>query len=391
MKTNFVTRDWNTTFVIGKNGQSWLFEDGHTFTSASGAAINSYNSRNVEIILEGHAETTSMASYGAIDSLGRKAMVIVTETGTIDAMHTGIALHGAKSEIDNRGIVEGGRNGVYATGDGFFLSNMGFISGGATGVYMSGAGSTLTNHEIAEIRGTVAMSGSAGETMWFNNYGKVAAPVNAVMGGDSNDIIHNTGVLGGFVSLGAGNDVLDTRWGQLWISRVAGGAGDDTLIVSRADYLLNEAPGQGNDTVKSTVSYTLSANVETLRLLGKADIDGTGNAGDNRLFGNKVDNDLRGLAGNDLLDGRRGNDVLTGGAGCDTFVFSSRYDMDVITDFTHGEDTIDLSGWKVFGNFRSMMKRAEDHGDDLWIIAGKDMLVIEDQNKDDMHRDDFAF
>ena len=391
MKTNFVAQDWNTTFVIGKSGQNWLFEDGHTFTSASGAAINSYHSRNVGIILEGHAETTSMDPYGAIDSLGRKAVVVVTETGTIDAMHTGIALHGAKSEIDNRGVIEGGRNGVYVTGDGFFLSNMGFIGGGTTGVFMSGARSTLTNHEIAEICGTVVMSGSAGETMWFNNYGKVAAPVNAILGGDSNDIVHNTGVLGGRVSLGAGNDVLDTRWGALCDKRVDGGAGNDTLIVSRADYLLKEAPGQGHDTVKSTVSYTLSANVETLRLLGQADIDGTGNAGDNRLFGNKVNNDLRGLAGNDILDGGRGNDVLTGGKGCDTFVFSSRYDMDVITDFTHGEDTIDLSGWKAFDSFKSLMKRAEDHGDDLWIIAGKDMLVIEGQNKDDMHRDDFVF
>lgn len=391
MKTNIVNQDWNTTFVIGKSRQSWLFEDGHIFTSASGAAINSYQQHSVEIILEGHAETTSADPYGAIDSLGRKAMVIVTETGTIDAGHTGIALHGRNSEIDNRGSIEGDRHGIYATGDGLYISNLGFISGGSVGVHLSGNKSALTNHDVAEIRGTVAMAGSAGETLWFNNYGKVAASINAVMGGDSNDIIHNTGTLGGFVSLGAGDDVLDTRWGELWVARIAGGAGNDTLIVSDAQYLLNETACGGTDTVKSTVSYVLSANVENLVLLGRADINGTGNDGDNRLLGNKVDNRLFGLDGDDILDGRRGNDVLTGGDGFDTFVFGSCYDMDTIKDFTHGEDTIDLSGWKKVGSFQALLKRAEDHGDDLWIIAGKDMLVIEGQSKADMHADDFIF
>jgi hypothetical protein len=390
MKTNFVKQDTTSTFVINRSGESWLFEDGHSFASASGAAINSYHQTNVEIILEGHAETTSGDSFGAIDALGDMAMIIVTETGTIKAGHTGIALHGADAEIDNRGGIEGSVNGVYATGDGFYLSNMGYIQGGTTGVHMSGAESALTNHDVATIRGSVEMAGSAGETMWFNNYGKVAA-TNVVIGGDSNDIIYNTGKLGGFVSLGAGNDILDTRWGSLWIARVAGGDGDDTLIVSDGRYLLNETAGGGNDTVKSTVSYALSANVETLVLLGRADIDGKGSDEGNRLVGNRADNVLLGLGGDDTLDGGCGNDVLTGGEGKDTFVFRTGGDMDGISDFTHGEDTIDLSGWRKIDSFDTLMKRAEDHGCDVWIRAGGDMLVIEGQSKADLHADDFIF
>ena len=65
--------------------------------------------------------------------------------------------------------------------------------------------------------------------------------------------------------------------------------------------------------------------------------------------------------------------------------------MDTIVDFTHGEDMIDLSGWKKVDGFDALLKRAEDHGDDLWIIAGKDMLVIKDQHVEDMHADDFMF
>jgi Ca2+-binding RTX toxin-like protein len=390
MKTNFVRQDKTSTFVINRGGESWLFEDGRSFTSASGAAINSYSSRNVEIILEGHAETTSGDSFGAVDALGDEAMIVVTETGTIKAGHTGIALHGADAEIDNRGRIEGSLNGVYATGDGFYLSNLGYIQGGQTGVHMSGAGSALTNHDVATIRGSVVMAGSAGETMWFNNYGKVSA-ANVVIGGDSDDIIHNTGSLGGYVSLGAGNDVLDTRWGSLWITRVGGGDGDDTLIVSDGRYLLNEAACGGHDTVKSTASYALSAHVETLLLLGRADIDGKGSDEDNRLVGNRGDNLLLGLNGDDILDGGRGNDVLIGGADKDTFVFRTGGGMDGISDFTHGEDTIDLSGWRKIGSFDALMARAEDHAGDVWIRVGGDMLVIEGQSKADLHADDFVF
>ena len=390
MKTNFVDQDSNSTFVINTDGERWLFEDGHSFSSASGAAISAYDHTNVTIILEGHAETTSSDAFGAIDALGENAVIVVTETGTVRAGHTGIAAHGNTTEIDNRGHIEGAINGVYATGGRFYLSNMGYISGGETGVTMSGDQSALTNHNIAEIHGSVVMAGSAGETLWFNNYGKVAAS-NAVIGGDSNDNIYNTGELQGFVSLGDGDDILNTRWGKLTVSQVAGGEGDDLLITSRADYQLSEAAGEGDDTVRTDVSYTLSANVETLVLFGKADVSGTGNDGANRLVGNSVNNRLAGLAGDDNLDGGRGNDILTGGDGLDFFVFGSRYDMDTVVDFTHREDTIDLSDWKKVDSFDALLKRAEDHGNDLWIIAGQDMLVIKDQHKADMHADDFMF
>lgn len=391
MTTKSIDGDSNTTFVIDGDGESWLFEDSHTFSSASGAAINSFDHADVEIILEGHAETTSGDGFGAIDSLGGGAMIIVTETGTIDAGHTGIALHGAGSEIDNRGRIAGKINGVYSTGDGVYFSNLGTISGGTNGVYMSGQGSTLINHGTAEIQGTVVMAGGAGETLWFDNYGKLVAPNDALTGGASNEIIHNTGEIVGRVSLGDGNDVLDTRWGELSVGRVAGGEGDDLLIVGRADYLLNEASDQGYDTVKAYSSYALPAQVEKLVLLGQAGTDGTGNGGANHLVGNLADNALSGLGGDDILDGGRGNDRLAGGAGLDTFVFGSRHDTDTIVDFTHGEDTIDLSGWKKVDSLGALLRRGEDRGDDLRIIAGKDALVIEGQGRGEMHADDFMF
>jgi Ca2+-binding RTX toxin-like protein len=390
MKTNIVRQDTTSTYDINRGGESWLFKHGHTIASGSGPAIDAHFNNNVEIILSGHATTTSGDAFGAIDSLGDDAMVIVARIGSIKAGHTGIALHGDDAEINNRGRVEGSVNGVYATGDEFHLSNKGVIKGGTTGVYMSGDESSLINHDIARIRGSVSMDGSAGETMWFDNYGRVTA-TNAVVGGASNDIIYNTGTLGGVVSLGAGNDVLNTRWGNLWVSHVIGGQGDDLLIVGKSSYLLTEAANGGNDTVRSNVSYTLSANVENLSLIGRGDRAGTGSDNDNRIIGSKGDNVLSGLDGDDVLVGRWGNDILTGGDGNDTFVFRSGDDMDAIADFTHGEDKIDLSGWSGIDSFGAVLVHAEDHAGDVWIRAGRDMLIIDGHSKADLQAGDFIF
>jgi serralysin len=58
---------------------------------------------------------------------------------------------------------------------------------------------------------------------------------------------------------------------------------------------------------------------------------------------------LVGGYGNDVLHGGAGTDRLTGGSGYDTFVFrdgdsGTGTARDTITDFTRGQDRIDLSG-----------------------------------------------
>ena len=68
----------------------------------------------------------------------------------------------------------------------------------------------------------------------------------------------------------------------------------------------------------------------------------SGGAHNDRLFGAAGQDKLNGGSGDDTLTGGAGNDKLTGGRGHDTFVFSPDGSRDRITDFTAGEDLIDL-------------------------------------------------
>lgn len=141
----------------------------------------------------------------------------------------------------------------------------------------------------------------------------------------------------------SGDDTIDGKAGA---DTMKGMAGNDIYYVDNTGDVVIESAGGGTDTVRTGITYTLSANVEKLTLNGVGAINGSGNTQNNTLAGNAASNVLDGKAGADTLNGGAGNDTLTGGAGVDRFLFSTALNAsantDRITDFSPADDTIRL-------------------------------------------------
>lgn len=123
-----------------------------------------------------------------------------------------------------------------------------------------------------------------------------------------------------------GTDFVDVIYGLEDSDMLDGGAGADTLIggvgddlygVDNAQDVVVELAEQGLDTVQSSISWTLGANIENLKLTGVTALNGYGNTLNNRISGNSADNTIQGEEGEDVLLGQDGQDTLIGGAGKD--------------------------------------------------------------------------
>lgn len=186
---------------------------------------------------------------------------------------------------------------------------------------------------------------------------------NRLQGGGGSDVIKGGG---GFDILegGLGNDILqlDNFYGQLH-----GGEGTDTAV-------FNTTVGMKIDLANETFDFIGPKHMPThpshdyyYQITGIEDVAGSeygdnitgddednlinGRGGHDQLNGGDGDDDLFGETGNDTFYGGYGADTQTGGAGQDTFVFRHNTDSfwiagkpaDVIKDFQHGVDKIDLT------------------------------------------------
>jgi Ca2+-binding RTX toxin-like protein len=166
---------------------------------------------------------------------------------------------------------------------------------------------------------------------------------NDVLNGNAGNDTLNGGLGNDSLFGGTGNDVLIGGPGA---DKLVGGSGNDTYVVDTSD-VITENVSEGVDTVLSSNSYTLGANLENLTLTDGNAINGTGNTLNNVIQGNSANNFIFGSDGNDKLFGNAGNDTLRGGSGADTLLGGSGNDtyivdaLDVITENAgEGTDTV---------------------------------------------------
>ena len=125
-----------------------------------------------------------------------------------------------------------------------------------------------------------------------------------IFGGDGADTLYG----------GAGNDWVDGGSGA---DKMFGGLGNDTYVVDNKSDVASEVGGDGVDTIRSSISFSLAdaahavGDIENLTLIGTGKINATGNALDNVLVGNSADNVLIGNWGADTMDGGGGIDTAS--------------------------------------------------------------------------------
>ncbi|VVO24862.1 hypothetical protein PS723_04515 [Pseudomonas fluorescens] len=233
----------------------------------------------------------------------------------------------------------------------------------------SNAGDDLVQASISYTLGTnlerLTLTGSGN----LNGTGNGAANTlignagnNLLDGGAGNDLLQggdgNDTLLGGIgndtLNGDAGNDLLD---GGASSDSMTGGSGDDIYVFDNLGDTLIELAGGGNDTVRTSLNYTLGANLENIELSGSANLNGTGNALANSLTGNTGINRLDGGAGDDLLAGLRGSD---------TYLYGTNYGNDVIDN--SGGVSADIDTVQLVG-LNSNHVRFVQSGNDLQMVV----------------------
>lgn len=187
----------------------------------------------------------------------------------------------------------------------------------------------------------------------------------------------------GFDTLYGGNGT-DRLWGGDGRERVYAGAGDDVFIDNGQVGDLGRDTvygGPGNDSVYGGAGADAFHGMEGADLL-------FGRKGADHLFGGAGEDALYGGKGDDRLFDGPGADTLAGGWGADVFVFSADASPDRITDFTPGQDRIQLTGTGL--EFDNLVLTAG--ADALRIGGGTDVLWLDGLTTPTaLDADDFLF
>ncbi|HEY8260713.1 MAG TPA: calcium-binding protein, partial [Methylosinus sp.] len=320
---NIITGNDADNTLIGMAGNDTLDGGAGVDTLVGGVGSDTYTVDNtadvvVENLNEGTDSVFASASYTLSDNIEN-----LTLTGTADIDGTGNALNNTIIGNSGANLLDGGAGADTMTGgagnDTYIVDNTADktvegLNSGIDTVLSSVTYTLASNVENLTLTGTGNIDATGNELN------------NILLGNTGNNRLY--GLTGNDTLTGnTGNDLLDGGTGA---DTMAGSAGDDIYVVDNTSDAVTENVDEGIDTVQSTLTYTLGANIENLTLTGTASINGTGNVLDNVIVGNAGNNVLSGLAGNDSLTGNAGNDTLDGGLDADSMAGGAGNDIYVV-------------------------------------------------------------
>jgi trimeric autotransporter adhesin len=328
-----------------------------TVTGVAGLTVNGTSGNNVltgtagDDIINGLAGTDTLDGNGGVDTLvggTGNDTYIVDSVGDVVTELAGQGTDLVKSSIswilgaDVENLTLTGAANINGTGNG--LNNT--VTGNSGNNVLDGAGGTDKligglgddTYIVNQTTGlTITEAASAGTDTVVSSVAYIlgANVENLTLAG--NAAINATGnTLNNLINGNTADNILSGGTGA---DTLRGGAGNDSYIVDNVGDIVTELSGEGTDYVQSSISWTLSANVENLTLSGVASINGTGN---------DLNNMITGTAGNNILDGGLSDDTLIGGLGNDTYIVDSV--GDVVTELAgQGTDLVKSSVSWILG------------------------------------------
>lgn len=430
MATHYLNKTINKTWQIDTSGDLWVLGADGLITNTAVAGIQASSAiGSAEVRIHG-----DVSVHRSVVGLDIHAAISTITVGLEAHIGGGTAIRHSNEfgsvSIYNRGWLSGDFGiSAFASQGGAAIRNSGTIKAVDGGIDLGGAGATIINSGKIKAANGIHVASGNGDTdplkavnaTHIVNEGDIICVTDGDVIGAGFSIraenvavsITNTGLLGGTVLLGDGDDCLVSKLGTVQGNIIAGGGddivnmggshytgsifggdGNDIVTLASADAGYVENDNAGTDLVRVDASYALGLHVENLVLLGAGNHTGAGNGLDNWLRGNGGVNSLFGLEGDDRLDGRTGHDTLTGGAGADCFVFKCGYGSDTIMDFTDGSDRIDLSGFSGIDDFGDLAGKIAEKGDHLVIAFNDtDRLVLKNAaaHGAELRAEDFIF
>ena len=294
----------------------------------------------VTYTLGANVENLTLAGASTINGTGNTLSNVITGNAANNSISGGDGNDTLVGGLGNDTLVGGLGNDTYVIDVATDTVTESSSTGGVDTVISALSAYTLgTNVENLTLTGIANINGT-GNTL-----------ANYITGNSGNNSINGS----------SGNDTLDGGAGS---DTLIGGSGDTTFIVDSLADVVSDTSSTGTNTVISSVTFTLGANLERLTLVGTDTINGTGNTLANLLIGNAADNVLNGGTGviADTLDGGAGSDTMIGGAGNDTYTVDSL--GDVITENTaEGTDVVNstLSNYTLAANVENLVLTGTDN------------------------------
>jgi VCBS repeat-containing protein len=419
---NIIVGTNSADVITGTTARDRIFGHGGNDTIVAGTGDDELFGGQGDDVLDGGIGSDYMAGGAGNDTyyIGSAGDVVFEEAnGGFDTVRV-VSNYTMQDNIEAAWIFASGPTAaVNVTGNA--LDNT-IIAGDGNNVMDGGAGINSVSYRFASSGVQVSLATTAAQVT-FGSGTDTLLNFRHIDGSAYSDILTGN----------SENNSINGREGE---DTLIGGAGNDTYFVDSQNDVIIELANEGTDLVVSTANdYTLSANVENLRILASGAANATGNDGDNlinsgqgnnilngglgidtvaysfassgvtvdlsivgaqntvgsgvdtisgfenltgsnfsdTLIGDGSSNRISGGAGTDVIDGGAGNDFLTGGADSDIFRFSaSGFGQDRVMDFDS-----DATGGQDLLDISGLGITAANFSSQVVItdIAGPDILV----------------